>query len=403
MNNRQEKWICCQLGAREHYAVARALHGRSRLAGLVTDMWVRPASPIAAVKRNLRERFHPELADATVRATNLDALAFEALARLRGHTGWSLISERNEWFQRRSVADLARHHWHRKRETATLFAYSYAARHLLEFASAQGWRTVLGQIDPGPPEERIVARINQANPAQRGEWQPAPPEYWDNWRVECALADRIVVNSAWSRNALMEEGVAAEKIRVVPLAFKGVTEAAGFRREYPAAFSRERPMRVLFLGQINLRKGVGPLLEAASLLRSEPIEFWLVGPIQIAVPAELERETQAHWLGPAPRGETSRYYQQADVFVFPTFSDGFGLTQLEAQAWRLPVVASQFCGEVVRDGVNGVLLREVSGQAIASVLLNLAHNPGRLRDLAAQSGVDDRFSLDSLASSLLNL
>ncbi len=78
----------------------------------------------------------------------------------------------------------------------------------------------------------------------------------------------------------------------------------------------------------------------------------------------------------APRIEVDKYYKDADVFIFPTFSDGFGLTQLEAQSWKLPVIASRHCGEVVRDGVNGVILEEVSGQAIADVLLKFLRIAG---------------------------
>ena len=158
----------------------------------------------------------------------------------------------------------------------------------------------------------------------------------------------------------------------------------------------------MFLGQINLRKGVGPLLDAARLLHGEPVEFWFVGPIQIPVPAELKSEARIRWMGVVSRGEVARYYREADLFVFPTFSDGFGLTQLEAQAWKLPLVASRFCGDVVRDGINGVLLREVSAEAIASALLDFVRNPGRLSEMAARSVVDSRFSLNNLGSSLLN-
>ncbi|MGH9801245.1 MAG: glycosyltransferase family 4 protein, partial [Blastocatellia bacterium] len=142
---------------------------------------------------------------ANVHALNLSALAFEAQARMARHSGWDLIIERNKWFQQQAVALLDRFCHRLKTEAVTLFVYSYAALSLLEFARVRGWRTVLGQIDPGLFEERIVARIYDANPQQRGSWQPAPSEYWNNWRQECALADRILVNSTWSRDALVEE------------------------------------------------------------------------------------------------------------------------------------------------------------------------------------------------------
>src|SRR5205814_3008322 len=258
-------------------------------------------------------------------------------------------------------------------------AYSYAAHDILRFAGSRGWRTVLGQIDPGPPEERIVARLYRDDPLQRGKWKPTPPGYWESWREECALADRIVVNSAWSQHALEEEGIPTEKIRVVPLAYQAPTEAEEFERKYPEAFSTVRPLRVLFLGQVNLRKGIGPSLEAVRLLSREPVEFWFVGPVHVHVPADLRDNSRIHWVGAVPQSATSAFYRNADVFLFPTFSDGFGLTQLEAQAWKLPVIASKFRGDVVKDRYDGWILAEVSANAIAGALRHCLAEPFRLR------------------------
>jgi glycosyltransferase involved in cell wall biosynthesis len=63
------------------------------------------------------------------------------------------------------------------------------------------------------------------------------------------------------------------------------------------------------------------------------VEFTFVGPIQISMPTDLLNRPRERWLGPAPHRATNAFYRNADVFLFPTFSDGFGLTQLEAQAW----------------------------------------------------------------------
>jgi glycosyltransferase involved in cell wall biosynthesis len=69
----------------------------------------------------------------------------------------------------------------------------------------------------------------------------------------------------------------------------------------------------------------------------------------------------------------------------------------------LPVVASRYCGEVVRDGFNGVILDEVTGQAIAGVLLRLLRSPEMLSAMSVRSGVEERFSLKMLAESLKRL
>ncbi|HYK22305.1 MAG TPA: glycosyltransferase family 4 protein [Pyrinomonadaceae bacterium] len=376
------KWLCCQLGAREHYAVPRALQLNGLLGKVFTDLWIRPS------------RFHPALAGARVTAPNLSALTFELKACAMRVNGWKLICDRNEWFQRRAVDQLAQT---RNNGGHTVFAYSYAAKKIFEHARERGWRTVLGQIDAGPVDERIVAELHkQSNVA----WEPAPKEYWERWRRECELADQIVVNSTWSQQALLTEGVAAQKIRVLPVAYEASAESKGFQRYYPNAFTAERPLRVLFLGQVSLRKGAGELFDAIKLLADEHVEFWFIGPVQVRVPPDLKKHPQVKWFGIVPRLKVGHYYRNADVFILPTLSDGFGLTQLEAQSWKLPVIASQRCGEVVEDGVSGLVLEEVSAQTIAAALFKVLRSPNLLRAMSARSRVGDRFSLQTLASSL---
>ena len=377
-------WVCCQLGAREHYAVPRALQRSNLLRELITDLWIRPGSALRSLRSSLAGRFHPSLSSANVTGMNLGALAFEFCANVRRMTDWTLITRRNDWFQRSAVNQLPPNP-----NNLTVFAYSYAAEGIFRVARERGWRTVLGQIDPGPAEERIVAKLSSQH---SNGWQPAPAEYWERWRNECDLADRIVVNSTWSREALLSEGIAAEKIRVVPVAFESPSQS--FKRSYPAMFTSERPMRVLFLGQINLRKGATQLFDAIKHLSGDPIEFWFVGPAQVDLPKE------AKWFGVVPRNDVSHYYRDADVFILPTHSDGFGLTQLEAQSWKLPVIASRFCGDVVRDDFNGLILDEVSGDAIAAALRELLRAPETLHAMSENSRVDERFSLRSLAASL---
>jgi glycosyltransferase involved in cell wall biosynthesis len=150
-------------------------------------------------------------------------------------------------------------------------------------------------------------------------------------------------------------------------------------------------------------KGVGQLLEAVELLSGENVEFWFVGPTQIHIPQNFRLHPQVRWFGVAPRAAVASYYSDADVFIFPTLSDGFGLTQLEAQSWKLPVVASRYCGDVVRDGFNGVILEEVSGRAIADALLRLLRSPEILSAMSVRSAVDERFSLKVLTESLKRL
>jgi glycosyltransferase involved in cell wall biosynthesis len=75
--------------------------------------------------------------------------------------------------------------------------------------------------------------------------------------------------------------------------------------------------------------------------------------------------------------------KRADLFVFPTLSDGFGLVQLEAMAAGLPVLATPCCGEVVRHGSNGLIIPPRDPSAIVAALEELRDNPDKYERLAA--------------------
>jgi hypothetical protein len=102
-----EQWICCQLGAREHFAVARAMHRRGAPGGARHGCLGAARQPWAqlpgATGRRLSERYSGDLASAPVRAFTASLIAHEAGWRLRGLTGWPLVIARNRWFQQQAA------------------------------------------------------------------------------------------------------------------------------------------------------------------------------------------------------------------------------------------------------------------------------------------------------------
>src|SRR3954469_15988075 len=242
-------WLCCQLGAREHYAIPRALSRLGTLDWLITDAWVPPSSILAKISAGgLADRFHSELSNARVMAFNSSLILSEMFSRTRRIGEWQKILARNRWFQRKAVNALtslaagasarAADIGPQTSDSPILLSYTYTALEPFRYGKARGWKTVLVQIDPGPEEEKIVAEEAARVPELAGEWQPAPAEYWELWREECDLSDRIVVNSEWSREALVRVGIPCEKLSVIPLAYEpevgseGLTEPR-LQRKYP--------------------------------------------------------------------------------------------------------------------------------------------------------------------------
>lgn len=391
-------WVCCQLGAREQYAVPRALHRVSQLQALVTDIWAHPPALPNPLLKRLGGRYNAELAGVPVEHRTATALVQEAFQRTLRPSGWSAILARNQWFQQHAANALRR--IVRKQIPQVVFSYSYTALNVLEVARRSGCKPVLGQIDPGPRHQEIVNRLEsvgqQASPA-------APPdEYWIRWRAECDLAEHIIVNSLWSADCLVQAGIQRSKIAILPLAYSGKTGLIA-ARTYPRRFTGERRMRILFLGQISRAKGALLLLEAFQLLQNEPVELQMVGRVAMPVPDWAEAHPHIRWTGPVPHADVEQYYCSADLFVFPTFSDGFGMTQLEASAWRLPIIATPYCGRVVEPGHNGLLLEEMNPACLAELLSTCLHAPDRLATFSAQASLPERYSLHSLARNLTEL
>jgi hypothetical protein len=398
-------WLCSQLGAREHYAIPRELFRQGSLDHLLTDAWAPPTSILRIVgerRSEIRDRWHEELKEATVTSFNWSLIAFEILARARGLRGWPLIVARNRWFQSKVIAALADLR-PLTSDSPVLFSYSYSALDPFRFAKSRGWTTILGQIDPGPFEEEIVAAEAEREASLAPDWRRAPADYWKSWREECDVADRIIVNSQWSRSCLVKSGVNDSKLFVIPLAYESPITDTPITREYPPRFTPDRPLRVLFLGQISLRKGIARLLKVVRSFQSQPVEFLMVGPIQINIPEDLRSNRNIRWVGPVARNKVRNYYEQADVFILPTLSDGFALTQLEALAQRLPVIASRRCGEVVIDRVNGLLLEEPTAAAIEEALRSCLDNPDQLAQFSENATVAERFSLSVLGASYARL
>jgi glycosyltransferase involved in cell wall biosynthesis len=402
MMRNKKPWIICQLGAREHYSIARALHGRQILYGLITDTWVKPGSmlSIGPVKR-LRQRYHPELDDAHVIAWPWEA-ALRSMIQWRSKSLWEQITERNEWFAQKALHAL-KHIPLKGNEEPVIFSFSYTARSVFEYAKHRGWRTILGQIDCGEKHWQILRQLERESSGPTNQFEEPPASYWQYWREELKLADEIIANSSWAARALAEESVPPDKIHVIPLAYKPPPESYGFQRAYPAEFSNERPLRVLFLGAVNRGKGAWELQEAANQMQGAPVQFTLVGQELMEIPVACRALPSIRWVGAVPRDEVAGYYRDADVFLFPSHSDGFGLTQLEAQAWKLPVIASRCCGEVVTDRINGLLLPEVSCENVSGAIRECLGNPAMLAAFASNSVPMEDYGIDALGSRLTSL
>jgi glycosyltransferase involved in cell wall biosynthesis len=296
-----------------------------------------------------------------------------------------------------AVRDSLRGQRNLSRDTV-VFAYDTGALETFEWCRKLGVRCVLDQMDPNRVEVDLVRDEARRWPGWELDPLEVPEEYFQRRAREWALADVVVVNSAFCKQAMIRQGVAAEKLFLLPLCY----EPDHIR---PPTFARRsiisNPLRVLFLGQVILRKGIQYLMEAARKLEHENIRFDIVGPVGISEDAMASAPHNLKFHGQTGRVQALEWYRKADVFVLPTLSDGFAITQLEAMAHGLPVVTTPCCGEVVTNGSDGFIVPPRDVPELTNAFQRYLSQPGLLRH-QSQSAVEKakQFTLDRLAANL---
>ena len=69
--------------------------------------------------------------------------------------------------------------------------------------------------------------------------------------------------------------------------------------------------------------------------------------------------------------------------------------------WKLPLVVSRFCGQVVENGVNGLVIDPLSSDALTKSIRHLLKNPGDLARMAGRAELRAEHKMDGLADRLL--
>jgi glycosyltransferase involved in cell wall biosynthesis len=127
----------------------------------------------------------------------------------------------------------------------------------------------------------------------------------------------------------------------------------------------------LFVGYHCLAKGFHVFASAARLA-GKGFEFISAGSSGLRDSYAESVSDVVQMKGHLPQSEVYKLMESADVLVFPTLSDGFGIVQLEAMSAGLPVIATPPCGAVVRDGIDGFVVPTRNAHAIVNSLLRLS-------------------------------
>lgn len=241
-------------------------------------------------------------------------------------------------------------------------------------------------------------------------------------RVACRLAHRVLSVSHSNRAVALEFGLCPpEKIKVLLGGSSNGVDAGG--RFNPDALpptgrvaTRARyglPQDALvvgFIGRVVRDKGVVELAEAWQAVRARFPDAWLlvVGPFEAQDPlpedvtARLEADPRVVLVG--LDWDTPPLYAAMDVFVLPTYREGFPNVLLEAASMRLPIVATRVsgCTDAVIDGKTGTLVPLQDADALADALAAYLGDPAlrAAHGRAARARVEAEFQREAIWSAL---
>jgi glycosyltransferase involved in cell wall biosynthesis len=251
------------------------------------------------------------------------------------------------------------------------------------------WHRQKGKVLP-PKTEQEIAMENA----------PVPQRWLNRLLIsrqqslkEYELADLILVESEKAADTFRVLGFANDKLYSMP---QGV-DINRFRPGTPPPL-----FRAVFVGALIKRKGVHILVEAWKRLKLKNAELWLAGhPHEEVLPYLTDLPSNVKVLGFS--GDVENVYRAGSVHVFPSSLEGSAKTTYEAAACGLAQITTREAGDVVVDGLNGVVIPPNDVDALTRAIQLLYDRPDLVRSYGAagRERVVEHFTWDHFRERVL--
>ena len=187
---------------------------------------------------------------------------------------------------------------------------------------------------------------------------------------EYELADLLVVLSTKAAETFRIQGFPEEKLFYLP---RGVDVERFKPGTGPPMF------RAVFSGALIERKGIHHLLEAWHRLDLKNAELWLVGSVHEEAKPSLKKFWRDNITVVGFTSDVAKYLSQSTVHIFPSQLEGSAKVTYEAAACGLPQITTREAGDVVNDGVEGLIVPPADVDALAVCDSAFVSTPGNCR------------------------
>lgn len=264
-----------------------------------------------------------------------------------------------------------------------LFAWPMVSKNIIKKVNDSSGITVLdypiAHISCWQKTLQEEANLYQSSKTPRSQFTN---RMWKYMLQEIEEAQYINVPSKFVWDSFIQNGVHENKLL---LNNYGV-DASLF---YPTTLKNDK-FTIVYVGSVELRKGVHYLIEAFKKLKLGNAEVKIIGDIKDDFKScfpEFFKEKDIKWMGYCSPEKTAEELRHSHILVMPSIMEGLSLTILEAQACGLPVIASENTGarDIIIDGSNGFVFPNRDVDSLCNYILQLYKDRDLLNKMSENS------------------
>lgn len=210
------------------------------------------------------------------------------------------------------------------------------------------------------------------------------PMIWNKDRMdrcmrEVASSNFFLVPSQFVKKSLLAQSIDPKSIYICPY---GIDLEKFYLKKYEDYSSiKARPIRFIYVGGFKEMKGISYLLEAFRSISKEQAVLSVVGYYDNASSLFNRYKNDANFLGFVDKNIMPKVLRENDVFVFPSLSDSYGFSPLEAAASGLPIIISENTGMkdlLVKD--EGFVIQIQNSEVIRQKVLWFCNNREKIQE-----------------------
>lgn len=369
-------------------AVVRSLHQSGLLARFHTTLgapagdWPSRLGPLRVAKLDQRRfpevdwgdiRLHP-----TREIVRQWAKRFGPKGLIRHETGWASVDAVYSALDRAVASDLRRN----GADLQAVYAYEDGALETFRAAKKLG----IGRIYDLPIAHwRLLINLLTEEADRLPDWAPTLDGLKDSATKharkdeELDSADCVMVASSFTRHSL-KGMIDDSRVYVIPYGCLPPDQHPISQR------GQNEPINILFVGQLNQRKGLADIIACLSLLAVD-YKITLVGAMPSHIPdslAGLLADPRCTWAGVVPHHYVLRLMAKSHVFVFPSIVEGFGMVITEAMRSGCPVIVSTNTAgpDIIDHGRDGFIIPIRRPDLLAKYVTLLADDENMRQEIA---------------------